>query len=210
MTYKIGFILSKKDLKYNMENYGKKGNLLFVTGMVGAGKSTISREISKKYNSKILSQDWLGWSEVYKDDKFANEILDEFYTICPKAKEAALNNYWHTNQLSKSERSDIRIAYNQFLIDYAKKHPENLYIIEGIDVYKAIPASQIKDKSIIFKRSSAIRCFIRRYKRDKTSENQNSIKNKFAYLKMVIRESKIYYFPDRKKLNTLMYDIFVS
>lgn len=208
MSYKIGLIISKKDLIYNLENYGKQYNLLFVTGMVGAGKSTISREISKKYHAIALSQDWLGWSEVYKDDVFANEILNEFYVTCPEAKEAAANNYWRTNKLSKSERNDIRIKYNLFLIDYANRHPENLYIIEGIDVYKAISPHEIKKRGIIVKGSSALRCFIRRYKRDKTPDNQSGIKNKIAYLKMVVNESKIYYFTDRKKLEKLIDGIF--
>lgn len=57
MKYKIGLVFSRKDYVYNIDNYGKDYNLLFVTGMVGAGKSTISREISSKYNATILSQD---------------------------------------------------------------------------------------------------------------------------------------------------------
>ncbi len=95
MKYKIGLIFSKKDYLYNINNYGKNYNLLFITGLVGAGKSTISKKISKKTNAIILSQDWLAWSEVYKDDKIAMSILSEFYKICPKAKNAAINDLWH-------------------------------------------------------------------------------------------------------------------
>lgn len=48
IKYKIGLLFSKKDYLYNVDNYGKTYNLLFITGLVGAGKSTISKELSKE------------------------------------------------------------------------------------------------------------------------------------------------------------------
>lgn len=204
MKYKVNLIFSKKDFIYNLDNYGKTYNLLFITGMVGAGKSTISKEIAKNKNAIILSQDWLCWSEVYKDDEFANEILDEFYKQCPKAREAAKGNCWHTKKLSLEERNELRYKYNEFLINYSLKNKNNLYIIEGIDVYTTISPEQIKNNGIIVKGTSGLKCFFRRYKRDKNTENQSNLKNKLMYLKMVINESKIYYFRDRKKVNKLI------
>lgn len=59
IKYKIGLLFSKKDYLYNVDNYGKTYNLLFITGLVGAGKSTISKELSKEKEITILSQDWL-------------------------------------------------------------------------------------------------------------------------------------------------------
>ena len=104
IKYKIGLLFSKKDYLYNVDNYGKTYNLLFITGLVGAGKSTISKELSKEKEITILSQDWLTWSEVYSDDKIAMDILNKFYKTCPKAQEAAINNLWHKNLLSKIEK----------------------------------------------------------------------------------------------------------
>lgn len=187
MKYKVNLIFSKKDFIYNLDNYGKTYNLLFVTGMVGAGKSTISREIAKNRNAIILSQDWLGWSEVYKDDEFANEVLYEFYKQCPKAEEAAKGNYWHMKKMSLKECNELRNKYNEFLISYSLKNKNNLYIIEGIDVYKVISAEKIKNNGIIVKGTSGLKCFFRRYKRDKNTENQSNLKNKFMYLKMVVK-----------------------
>lgn len=204
MKYKIGLIFSKKDYLYNIEKYGKDYNLLFITGMVGAGKSTISKEISSKYNATILSQDWLAWSEVYKDDKLAMKILDDFYQIYPEAEIAAKDNLWHKDMLSDEQRKRIRNEYNNFLINYSLKDRENLYIIEGIDVYKAINFKDIKDRGLVVKGSSVIKSFIRRYKRDKTLDNQKNIKSKIKYFNMVVKESKIYYFRDRKILNNLI------
>lgn len=204
MKYKIGILFSKKDFKYNLDNYGKNYNLLFVTGMVGAGKSTISKEIASKKGAIILSQDWLSWSEVYKDDKLANEILKEFYKKCPVAKEAAEKNWWHKNMMTKLERDSIRKQYNKFLIEYTSKKVDKLYIIEGIDIYRVISPHELINRGIIIKGTSALKCFFRRYKRDKTLDNQKNLKSKIAYIRMVINESKIYYFKDRKKLNDVI------
>ena len=197
MKYKIGLIIRKKDYLYNIENYGKTYNLLFITGMVASGKTTISKKISNERNVTILSLDWLSWSEVYKKDKLAMKILNEFYKKCPKAKEAAINNLWHRKLLSKEEQRSLRIEYNKFLINYTLKHKNQLFIIEGIDVYRITPFNEIINRGIIIKGECAFRCLVRRYKRDKTLDNQINLKNKFAYIMMVIKESKTFYFKER-------------
>lgn len=201
MKYKIGLIFSKRDYVYNLDNYGKRYNLLFITGMVGSGKTTLSKKIANEENAIILSEDWLTWSEVYKNDKLAMKILNKFYKKCPQAKEAAINNLWHKQLLSNEEQRKIRTEYNKFLIDYTLKNQKKLFIIEGIDVYRIIDLKDIANKGIIIKGTSVIKCFIRRYKRDKTIDNQLNLKNKFKYIMMVIKESKIFYFKERKILN---------
>lgn len=200
MKYKIGLIFSKKDYIYNIENYGKSYNLLFVTGMVGAGKTTLSKKIANEKNAIILSQDWLTWSEVYKENKLAMKILNEFYKKCPKAKEAAKNNLWHRKLLSIKEQKKIRTEYNKFLIDYTKKNSKQLFIIEGIDIYRIIDLKEIIKRGIVIKGTSAISCFIRRYRRDKTIDKEINLKSKFKYIVMVIKESKTFYFKERKML----------
>ena len=207
IKYKIGLLFSKKDYLYNVDNYGKTYNLLFITGLVGAGKSTISKELSNEKEITILSQDWLTWSEVYSDDKIAMDILNKFYKTCPKAQEAAINNLWHKGLLSESEKNELRVKYNKFLIDYTKKNPNRLYIIEGIDIYKVINLDEITNRGIIIKGTSVIKCFIQRYKRDKTNDNQKNLISKIKYLLMVINQSKIFYFRDRTKLNKLINNI---
>ena len=112
--------------------------MLFITGMVESGKSTISNKIAKEKNATILALDWLTWSEVYKDNKFAMIILNDFYNICPKAKIAAQNNFWHREMLSKSEQLELKKQYSNFLIRYTIDNPNKLYIIEGIDIYNKI------------------------------------------------------------------------
>ena len=209
MKYKIGLLFSKKDYLYNVDNYGKTYNLLFITGLVGAGKSTISKELSKEKEITILSQDWLAWSEVYADDKIAMNILSEFYKICPRAQEAAINNLWHKDLLTEIEKNKIRTEYNDFLIEYTLKNPDKLYIIEGIDIYKVINLDEIIKCGIIAKGTSVIKCFARRYKRDKTIDNQKDLISKFNYLIMVIKQSRIFYFKDRRKLNKLINNVHI-
>jgi len=90
------------------------------------------------------------------------------------------------------------------LIDYTLKNHNKLYIIEGIDIYRVIDSDEITSRGIIVKGTSVLKCFIRRYKRDKTDENQKNLINKIKYLIMVIKQSKKFYFRDRKKLNSLI------
>ena len=204
MSFRIGVFFSKKDLNYNLDKFGKNQNLLFITGLVGSGKSTIAKDICAKKEVVILSQDWLAWSEVYEKDNLATSVLNEFYQLYPEARIASIENKWHENKLTLEEKFDLKKKYNNFLVNYAKKDPNNLYIIEGIDVYNVFEYQFLLNFSIIFKRTSALKCFLRRYKRDKNALNQADLKSKWNYLKMVIKESRKYYFRDRKVLNKLI------
>lgn len=67
-----------------------------------------------------------------------------------------------------------------------------------------IDSSEFINRGIIIKGTSVIKCFIRRYKRDKTIENQKNIDSKIKYLKMVIKQSKTFYSRDRNILNSLI------
>lgn len=53
MKYQIGFIFSKSDLKYHMEDYSKKSNLLFVTGMVGLESPPFLEKYLKNINQSF-------------------------------------------------------------------------------------------------------------------------------------------------------------
>lgn len=48
MKKRINLIFSKKDYLYNVHNFGKKCNLLFITGFVGSGKSTLAKKIAEE------------------------------------------------------------------------------------------------------------------------------------------------------------------
>lgn len=135
------------------------------------------------------------------------KILDKFYKICPEADIAAKNNLWHREMLNKEERQKIRKDYNNFLIHYSLNNPNKLFIIEGIDIYKVLSFKDLIGRGFIIKGSSVLRCFLRRYKRDKTVDNQKNISSKIKYLKMIVNESKIFYFRDRKILNNLIQNI---
>jgi uridine kinase len=52
-------INDKPDLKLNLELWGKKYNILFITGLSGSGKTQLSKEISSKNNAKIIHLDEL-------------------------------------------------------------------------------------------------------------------------------------------------------
>ena len=55
---KVHFFKTKEDYKHNLEDYGKKTNILLITGLVGSGKSTLARKLGKENNATVVIQDY--------------------------------------------------------------------------------------------------------------------------------------------------------
>ena len=107
---KVYFFKTKEDYKHNLEDYGKKTNILLITGLVGSGKSTLARKLGKEYNATVVIQDYLAWSDCYGDEtsKFFVNLFQEKY---PETKEYFLNNEWRKSNLSKEEKTLIDWIY---------------------------------------------------------------------------------------------------
>lgn len=44
---KVKWLISKRDIEHNLESYRHENNILFITGLVGAGKSTLAKDLGK-------------------------------------------------------------------------------------------------------------------------------------------------------------------
>ena len=194
----VNWLKSKKDLEYNLNKYQKEVNILFITGLVGSGKSTLARELGKKYKATVITQDFLAWSDFY-DIKECTFFVQMFQKLYPETKEYFNNNEWRKNNLTSEEKNGYRIKFDKMVVEYAKENKDKLFIYEGIDLFCKSDISIVNNHPIIIKRTSAIKSYIRNYKR--SNHNNNSIKKKIQYLKRMKYEFKRFYVKDLPKIN---------
>ena len=190
MNNSIRFFKSKDDFVYNVENFGKKYNLLFITGLVGSGKSTLAKKIAKEKKAIILEQDYLYGFNIPENDKVIKRILSGFYKSFPFAKEVIEKDLWKKKAINLEQDIELKRKYNDYLISYAMNNKDKLFIIEGVDVFKIIKAKEIKRRGIIIKRTSSFDCFCRRIKRDGLNK-----------IFLILFESKCYYIDNLKNIN---------
>ena len=194
----VNWLKSKKDIESNLKKYRKEDNILFITGLVGSGKSTLARELGKKYNATVITQDFLAWSDFY-DSKECTFFVQMFQKLYPETKEYFNNNEWRKNNLTSEEKNDYRIKFDKMVVDYAKENKDRLFIYEGGDLFCKSDISIINNHPIIIKRTSAIKSYIRNYKRG--NHDNNSLKKKIQYLKRMKYEFKRFYVKDLPKIN---------
>lgn len=51
---KVKWLKSENDIKFNIKNFQKESTILFITGLVGSGKSILARKLVEKYNATII------------------------------------------------------------------------------------------------------------------------------------------------------------
>ena len=194
----VKWFKSKDDITFNIEKYKNSNNILLITGLVGGGKSTLARELGKEYNATVIIQDFLAWSD-FNDTKECRYFVDLFQKLYPETVLYFKNNEWRKNNLSKKEKDTYRIKFDKMIIDYAKENKDKLFIYEGSDLFCKSDINMIKDYPIIIKRTSAIKSFVRNYKR--SNHNNDTLKKKLEYMKRMKYEFKRFYIQDLPKLN---------
>lgn len=194
----VKWFKSKNDIEYSIEKYSNSDNILFITGLVGSGKSTLARELGKKYNATVVIQDFLAWSD-FNDSEECKFFVALFQQLYPETKTYFENNEWRKNNLTPEEKNKYRRKFDKMVIDYANKNNNKLFIYEGSDLFCKSDINIIKNHPIIIKRTSAIKSYIRNYKR--SNHNNNTIKKKLEYIKRMKYEFKRFYIQDLPKLN---------
>ncbi|HOO68446.1 MAG TPA: hypothetical protein PLC53_03670 [Bacilli bacterium] len=197
---KINFFFSKKDLIYNLDNYNNKTNLLIITGLVGAGKSTLARKIASENNATIFIEDWFSWTECY-NTKESKDMINLYIKKYPETKEMFDKFLWRKEGIiSEDKRKIYRKEFDYFLINYALLNKKKNFIFEGSSIFKYVNPKDIINLPIIIKRTSIIKSIYRRYKRDILSYDKKTVKNKISLIKEILKTMKQFYFDDRKKL----------
>lgn len=192
---------SSNDIEYNLWEYGDKYNILFITWLVWSGKSTLAKELAKKYNATVITQDYLAWSDC-NHTKECIFFVKLFQSLYPETKIYFKNNSFRNGTLSSKQYADYRKKFDKMVVDYIKNKRNKNFIYEGSDLFCTSDANLIINNPIIIKRTSAITSYIRSFKRGNI--NNNTIKEKINYIKRMIWEFNFFYIKDLPKLNNFI------
>lgn len=160
------FWFNSSDVKHNFDQW-KPGedNILYITGLSGGGKTTLTNHYVKKYKAIIFSLDWLDgrWNET-----FTNPITIKLFKKFPDFKDALKR----TNGALEFRNEDDYQSYIkewplvvQYLIEIMHKDSNNLYIIEGIQILRDDFPANIEEIPMIIKGTSVIKAISQRVTR---------------------------------------------
>ena len=163
-TYTEGTILGSKDKMYNMDLWGTKANqknVLFVTGLIGSGKSWTAKAIANKYNATWFSLDWLyqtPYAPGMKDPK-AEALLDRAIESSSLFRKFVESGYSY-DKLAGYEKEAINASFKgarDAVIKAAESDKNHLYVIEGIQVIWYMSEFSLASYPILFKGASVLK-----------------------------------------------------
>lgn len=97
-------------------------------------------------------------------------------------------------------KNDYIRKFDKMVVDYVKENKDGLFIYEGSDLFCKSDINMMKNYPIIIKKTSAIKSYIRDYKR--SNNGNNTIKKKLKYMRrMKYDEFRRFYIQDLPKLN---------
>lgn len=163
------------DVYHNIELWESgKSNLLWITGLSGSGKSTISKEIAEEYGAEYIELDNLQRAKMGNWDTTDNEVLDSYI----KSVGGLYNVFPYCNTLSTVTWKDVVSEENkcheefsrffEYLIQYAKKHKDRKFVVEGVQIaYNTTNAmiKKISEYPVIIKMNGPLKTEFRREKR---------------------------------------------
>ena len=197
----VKWLKSNKDIQYNFEKYRNEDNILFITGLVGSGKSTLARKLGKKYNATVITQDFLAWSDL-NNTKECTFFVNMFHKLYPETIDYFKNNEWRKTNLTSKEKNEYRLKFDKMIVDYVKENKDTFFIYEGSDLFCKSDINIMVDHPIIIKRTSALKSYVRNYKR--SNHGNNTLKKKLDYLKRMKYEFRRFYIQDLPKLNNFI------
>lgn len=197
----VKWLKSNKDIQYNFEKYRNEDNILFITGLVGSGKSTLARKLGKKYNATVITQDFLAWSDL-NNTKECTFFVNMFQKLYPETIDYFKNNEWRKTNLTSKEKNEYRLKFDKMIVDYVKENKDTFFIYEGSDLFCKSDINIMVDHPIIVKRTSALKSYVRNYKR--SNHGNNTLKKKLDYLKRMKYEFRRFYIQDLPKLNNFI------
>jgi len=160
---KSPMLFSRKEIKLNFEKYGHDENVLFITGIFGAGKTYLGKHFAETLGAIHINQDWLGWSECY-DCETSKFFLAMFRALYPESIKCYDKQSPHYDNL-RIERRKYRPLFDKMIVDYAKENTDKLFVLEGSDLYYHSDISIMIGKPLIIKRTSVFHAMCRMIKR---------------------------------------------
>ncbi len=195
---KVKLAKTVADFEHNLQDFGSKSNILIITGLSGSGKSYLSHQLATKYNAVIFQPEWLKHTKHITEE--CRYILDNFFEKHPNIVDLAKNKW--NNSKTEDENELFKKYINLFLLHFFQvKDPNKLYIVEGLQLFTLIDFDSIKNYPIIIKGTSSFKSLKNRLKRDYQKRKNEKFCVKVKFFFRVLKESKLYQFNHRKKLN---------
>ena len=168
ITLNENTFLNKEDVKHNLSKWGTKlgqDNILYVTGLSGGGKTTISKEYSEKYGAEILELDLMDYKW---DATFKNKFILKAFNKFPLYKSLIVKSaapFVFDNKKDYNDFIKVKTEATEYIIDLMHKESDKLFIIEGIQIlYDDFPID-IEKVPLVIKGTSNMSAIIRRVKR---------------------------------------------
>lgn len=168
------------DIYHNIEDWESgKSNVLWVTGLSGSGKSTISKEISAKYNDvEYVELDLIQAGKIRQwddNDKRLNGLLKDFVdykggfdNIFPLYTEKARKGELNFGDMMDKSCADQFNELFEYIITYTKKNSNRRFVIEGVQIAMCTSNKMIDKISkypVIIKMNGPLKTEFRREKR---------------------------------------------
>jgi ribosomal protein S18 acetylase RimI-like enzyme len=167
-------IITTKDLEYNLDQWKIGGkNILFITGLSGSGKSTKAAKLAKENNAVNIEIDLFEHNDIVFDKNTNN---DEGNLI---VKEYFEKKYGGARKMPQGDPKLPHMLYDfiKYCINYASKHKDRLFVMEGIQLADLEMAEELKNYPVIIVNTSIIKSMYRAAKREGIKDYFNSFKS---------------------------------
>lgn len=126
-----GFFITRDNISYRFNEFRpEKGhNIMLVTGIYGSGKTTLSNFIAAEHKAEVFQLEWVeNYQLIGSPQRMNNYGLSEYIekTCLDMLKNEKLYPTMSFGDLVKQVFSKI--------VEYADKHPKNMFIVEGLHV----------------------------------------------------------------------------
>lgn len=157
------YIINTKNTEMNINSWKRSPgkNILYVTGLSGSGKTTIGEKMERSQDHTYIFE--LDGIE-YNYDSSNMNILDKVKEEYPEYDHAVSVQFTH-EKYTRRERAKIIQTAIDIAIKIMEKDYQNLYIVEGTQIYQFIDPSKLKNKPIIILGTSMMTSAYRRAKR---------------------------------------------
>lgn len=154
-------------------------NVLFITGLSGSGKSSLSKDLAKEHNAVYIEMDLIYTIPNFIRSSAYGENLSEGEKLIKEIFDD--NDLWGYNVFEKGAKPKLLEKCFKLLYKYTKENPNRLFIFECIHIYYGYDfLEKIIDKKntpLIIKGVSALKSTNRKLKRYYSSSFFNLIKD---------------------------------
>lgn len=138
-------------------------NLCFIVGFSGSGKTTLAHEYERQFpDIEVEHLDMLVSNFAYSDDEIKSHCPMIYEFLKTKGKKWRLKEEPDNVSYAK----DIVRDFNQYAIEYAKKHKNKRYMVEGIWTLYSNKPEELKDYGVIIIKTSLFTSKIRAAQRN--------------------------------------------